>query len=576
MFIRFSLPAHMSRSGICPEDIDTIMAQKVINGVMLRKMILNGAKLLDSNKQHVDSLNVFPVPDGDTGTNMSLTLISAAKEVTSCPNNDISTLCDAIARGALRGARGNSGVITSQILKGMSVELAKCSSEITVKDLSRAMVSGSEIAYKAVTKPQEGTILTVIRVMSEHSVKLAKRNSNIIDFFNSVIKVGEETLQQTPEMLPALKKAGVVDAGGRGLLIVFQGFCNSLLGKEEVNLEFDDSIKKAAEGKSTNNYEQFHVDLTSLDAIEFAYCTEFFVINLKKTTKESDIDVFRDRLLKIGDCVLVIGDLTMVKVHVHTNNPGQALSYALELGELDRIKIENMLEQNRALLAHSGEENLEQYGMVSVCSGKGFAEIFKDLAVNEIVEGGQTMNPSAEDIANACDKIRARDIFVFPNNKNIILAAEQAKEISKRAIHVVPTVNVPQGIAAVLAFSPTDAPDDILDNMKEAMSSVKVGSVTFAVRKTSVDGFDLKEGDIIGIGEKKIVAKGSDIDVVAEQLLDNLMNDDVSCINIYYGYETTEDEANAFAEKVAEKYDSCDVEIHFGGQALYYYIISVE
>ena len=551
------------------------MAVKSINGVMLRKMILNGAKLLDSNKQHVDSLNVFPVPDGDTGTNMSLTLLSAAKEVTACSNNDISVLCEAISKGALRGARGNSGVITSQILKGMAVELAVCAEEITVKDLSRALVKGCEVAYKAVTKPQEGTILTVIRVMSEQSVKFAKRTNNVLDFFNSILKVGEETLKQTPEMLPVLKKAGVVDAGGRGLLIVFQGFYNSLMGQEEVNLEFDDSIKKVSEGK-TNNYEQFHVDLTELDAIEFAYCTEFFVINLKPTTKESDIDDFRDKLMAIGDCVLVIGDLSMVKVHVHTNNPGQALSYALELGEIDRIKIENMLEQNRALLAHRESEELKPYGMVSVCSGDGMAAIFKDLLVDEIIEGGQTMNPSAEDIANACDKVPANDIFVFPNNKNIILAAEQAKEISKRNIHVVPTVNVPQGLAAVLSFNPQDTLDNILESMEEARQSVRVGSVTFAVRETSVDGFDLKEGDIIGLGDKQIMAKGNNPEAVAEELVAKLIDDDISTITLYYGHTATEENAQELVGKLAEKYDMCDVDAHYGGQALYYYIIALE
>lgn len=552
------------------------MVLKSINGVMLRKMILNGAKLLDSNKQHVDSLNVFPVPDGDTGTNMSLTLLSAAREVTACPNNDIDLLCDAIAKGALRGARGNSGVITSQILKGMSVELATCEQKITVKDLARAMAKGSEVAYKAVTKPQEGTILTVIRSMSENAAKISKRMTNVLDFFQSVIKVGEETLKQTPEMLPALKKAGVVDAGGRGLLIVFQGFYNSLIGEEAINLEFDDSIKKLADGKSSNNYKQFHVDLTELDAIEFAYCTELFIINLKKTTKEQDIDTFRERLMKIGDCVLVIGDLSMVKVHVHTNNPGMALSYALELGEIDRIKIENMLEQNRALMASPAEEELKPFGMVSVCSGEGMAAIFKDLAVDEIIEGGQTMNPSAEDIANACDKIPAHEIFVFPNNKNIILAAEQAKEISKRTIHVVPTVNVPQGIAAVLAFSAQDSLDEILANMEEARQAVNVGSVTFAVRKTSLDGFDLEEGDIIGLGEKKILAKGDNVSAVTEQLLESLVTDETSTITLYYGYKTTEDEANALLKKIAEKYVDCDVDVHFGGQALYYYLIALE
>lgn len=552
------------------------MVLRSINGVMLRKMILNGAKLLDSNKQHVDSLNVFPVPDGDTGTNMSLTLLSAAKEVTACPNNDISVLCEAISKGALRGARGNSGVITSQILKGIALELSACESEITVKDLSRGLVKGTEIAYRAVTKPQEGTILTVIRSMSEHSVKLAKRMTNVVDFFNSIIKVGEETLKQTPEMLPVLKKAGVVDAGGRGLLIVFQGFCNSLMGKDEVNLEFDDSITKASEARRTNNYEQFHVDLNELDSIEFAYCTEFFVINLKPDVKESDIDAFREKLMAIGDCVLVIGDVSMVKVHVHTNNPGQALSYALELGELDRIKIENMLEQNRALLAHRESEESKPYGMVSVCSGEGMAAIFKDLTVDEIIEGGQTMNPSAEDIANACDKINAADIFVFPNNKNIILAAEQAKEISKRNIHVVPTVNVPQGIACVLAFNPQDSVDDILASMEEARGAVTVGSVTFAVRKTSVDGFDLEEGDIIGLGDKKILSKGNNVEEVTMDLIDKLMNDDISTITLYYGYKTTEEEANALLEKLSEKYGECDVDAHNGGQALYYYIVSLE
>ena len=553
------------------------MALKTINGAALRKMILNGAKLLDNNKQHVDSLNVFPVPDGDTGTNMSLTLISAAKEVTACPNNNIDALCEAIAKGALRGARGNSGVITSQILKGMTMVLSECENEITVKDLAAAMDKGVEVAYKAVTKPQEGTILTVIRMMSEQAAKYAKRSGgNILDFFTSVLKAGEEALKLTPELLPVLKNAGVVDAGGRGLLIVFQGFYNSLTGNEEVNLDFDDSIKKAAEGRPANNYEQFHADLTTLESIEFAYCTEFFVINLKPDIKESDVDTFRSRLMKIGDCVLVIGDASMVKVHVHTNCPGKALTYALELGELDRVKIENMLEQNRVLLSHQAETELKPFGMVSVCSGEGMASIFKDLMVDEIIEGGQTMNPSADDIANACDKINAADIFVFPNNKNIILAAEQAKEISKRNIHVVPTVNVPQGLSAVLAFNPQDTIDANLDNMKEAISAVKVGSVTFAVRKTSIDGFDLEEGDIIGLGDKNIIAKGNDPETVAETIVEKLMNDDVSTITLYYGYKTEESAANELMGRLAEKYPDCDVDAHNGGQALYYYIIALE
>lgn len=541
---------------------------------MFRKMILNGAKLLDSNKQHVDSLNVFPVPDGDTGTNMSLTMISAAKEVSACPNNNLDVLCDALAKGALRGARGNSGVITSQILKGMSTELRTLGeAEISAKDFAVALENGTKIAYKAVSKPQEGTILTVVRTMSEHAVKITKKNMGVPEFFQSIIKVGEETLKQTPEMLPVLKKAGVVDAGGRGLLIIFQGFYNSLIGKEEVNLDFDDSIKKKEGG---NNYEQFHIDLQSLDGIEFAYCTEFFVIHLNAEMTESDIDTFRDKLMKIGDCVLVIGDLSMVKVHVHTNSPGKALSYATELGELDQVKIENMLEQNRALLGNTEQEELKPYGMVSVCSGKGFANVFKDLTVDEVVEGGQTMNPSAEDIASACDKIAAKDIFVFPNNKNIILAAEQAKEISKRTIHVIPTKNVPQGLAAVLAFNPQDDAETIEDNMKESIEYVKVGSVTFSSRDTKMDGFDIKKDDIIGLGDKNILATGSAIEEVTEKLVDILTDDDSSTITLYYGEDVSDEKAQAMFKKIEEKYPDCDVDFHNGGQAVYYYIVAVE
>lgn len=550
------------------------MVIKSINGAMLRKMILNGAKLLDSNKQHVDSLNVFPVPDGDTGTNMSLTFVSAAKEITSCPNNNIDQLCECIARGALRGARGNSGVISSQILKGMCNELCKCTDGISVKEFAQALVSGSEVAYKAVTKPQEGTILTVVRCMSEQGQKLAKRVQDFNEFFKAVLKVGEETLKKTPEMLPVLKKAGVVDAGGRGLLIVFQGFYDSLTGKEDVNLEFDDSIKKISEGK-TNNYEQFHVNLNDLSDIEFAYCTEFFVINLKEGVSDGDVDLFRSKLMKIGDCVLVIGDAEMVKVHVHTNNPGTALSYALELGELDKIKIENMLEQNRALARYE-QEDLKQFGMVSVCSGNGIADIFRELTVDEIVEGGQTMNPSAEDIANACDRVYAENVFVFPNNKNIILAAQQAKDISKRNVIVIPTVNIPQGFSAILGFNPSDDLETNTANMNESFQSVKVGSVTFAVRDTSTDDFDIKENDIIGLSDKSILCVGDNVSTVVEQLVDKLYTDEVCTITLYYGYGTKEEDANDLVSKLAEKYPDCDVDVHDGGQALYYYIVSLD
>lgn len=545
--------------------------QKSLNGAMLRKMILNGAKLLDINKTHVDSLNVFPVPDGDTGTNMSLTMFSAAKEVSACPSNNIDALCVAMAKGALRGARGNSGVITSQILKGISDVLSACPTEITAKNFAKALAKGTEIAYKAVTKPKEGTILTVVRAMSEHAEKITKKNIEIDDFFNRIIEAGEEMLKKTPEMLPVLKKAGVVDAGGRGLLIIFQGFYHVLLGTEDISLAFDDKVQVDDDKYS----EKSHFDYNDLAEIEFAYCTEFFIINLYKKTTEADIDKFRENLMNIGDCVLVIGDLSMVKVHVHTNEPGVALTYALELGELDRLKIENMLEQNRALIGQKKEE-LKPYGLVSVCAGEGLSTIFKDLLVDNVIEGGQTMNPSADDIAKACDKVLAKDVFVMPNNKNIILAAEQAKALSKRKLHIIPSHNIPQGLSAVLAFNPEDSVSNNEANMIDAMQYVKAGLVTYAVRSTQVDNFDLKEGDIIGIDAKSIVAKGENVNNVTTELVDKMMAPDVTNITLYFGNNVSEEEASEIAGELAEKYSKCDVDIHFGGQPLYYYIVSLE
>lgn len=545
--------------------------QKAINGAMLRKMFLNGAKLLDTNKDYVDSLNVFPVPDGDTGTNMSLTMFSAAKEVTACPNNSIDALCGAMARGAIRGARGNSGVILSQIIKGMSDVLSSCEGDINAKHFAKALARGTEVAYKAVTKPKEGTILTVVRAMSDAAEKITKKSIGIDDFFNAIIEAGEEMLKKTPEMLPVLQKAGVVDAGGRGLLVVFQGFYHVLLGTEDVSLAFDDKVQIADDKYS----EKSHFDYNDLAEIEFGYCTEFFIINLHKKTTEADIDKLRENLMAIGDCVLVIGDLSFVKVHVHTNDPGVALSYALELGELDKVKIENMLEQNRALIGQKKEE-LKPFGIVSVCAGEGLSTIFKDMLVDHIIEGGQTMNPSADDIAKACDKVCARDVFVIPNNKNIILAAEQAKALSKRKLHIIPSRNVPQGLAAVLAFNPEDSVANNERNMIDAMQYVKAGMVTYAVRSTQIDEFDLKEGDIIGMNAKSIVAKGESVNDVTLRLIDDMMNDDISTVTLYFGNNVTEEEASEVVSSVADKYPMCDVDAHFGGQPLYYYIVSLE
>lgn len=407
--------------------------------------------------------------------------------------------------------------------------------------------------------------------MSEHAAKITKKSIEVSEFFDSIIKAGEEMLKLTPEMLPVLKKAGVVDAGGRGLLIIFQGFHHVLIGVEDANVEFDDTVK----GGASKYDEQAHFDYNDLAEIEFGYCTEFFIVHLNKKTTEADIDRFRENLMTIGDCVLVIGDLNMVKVHVHSNEPGVVLTYALELGEIDRVKIENMLEQNRALIGQKKEE-LKPMGLVSVCAGEGLSGIFKDLLVDNIIEGGQTMNPSAEDIANACDKVAAKDVFVFPNNKNIVLAAEQAKALSKRTLHIIPTKNIPQGLSAVLAYNPEDSVENNEANMNEAIQTIRAGVVTYAVRSTQVDNFDLKEGDIIGMDSQNIVAKGEKVETVTKELVDKMMDSDVSNITLYFGNNVTEEEAGAIAKELTDKYKRCDVDIHFGGQPLYYYIVSLE
>lgn len=544
---------------------------KNISGKVFRKMILNGAKLIDVNKEHVDALNVFPVPDGDTGTNMSLTMLSAAKEVAACQSNNLNDLCDCVGKGALRGARGNSGVILSQILKGF-VSAISGSESITSRNFAKGLVKGTEVAYIAVTKPKEGTILTVVKAMSDFATKNYKKCPSVDELIKETIEAGEEALKMTPELLPILKKAGVVDAGGRGLLIIFQGFYNVLVGVEEADLEFSDTVES---DKSSKYSEEAHFDIEDLSDIEFAYCTEFFIINLNKWTTEADIDRFREKLMTIGDCVLVIGDLSMVKVHVHSNQPGVVLTAALELGELDRLKIENMLEQNRAIMQKRQEE-LKPFGLVTVCAGDGLSNIFKDLLVDTVIEGGQTMNPSTEDIARECDHICAENVFVFPNNKNIILAAEQAKNLSKRNIIIIPTVNVPQGLSAVLAFNPEDTLDNNVENMTDAIKSVKAGMVTYAVRSTCINDMQLNEGDIIGVDAKTIVAKGNEVSGVTTELVDKMMNSDVSNITLYFGNDVKEEDATKVADELSQKYKKCDVDIHYGGQPLYYYIVSLE
>ena len=542
---------------------------KSITGAQYRKMVISGANYLEENKEYVDSLNVFPVPDGDTGTNMSLTMRSAVRELNMITNNNLDAIADAVSKGALKGARGNSGVILSQILKGMSSVLVE-EKNITTKLFAKALKEGSDVAYKAVTKPKEGTILTVIRMMSDESVRIAKKIDDFEEFLKKTLEVGEEVLETTPELLPVLKKAGVVDAGGRGLLVILYGFLKVVMGDEsELNLEFDDQV-------TADPYANPQVDYNDLADIEFAYCTEFFVININKKTTEADIDKLRETLMTLGDSVICIGDLNLIKVHVHTNEPGVALTHALKLGELNAVKIENMLEQNRALKVKQEPEELKPIGSVAICAGSGLKDLFCDLNVDYVIEGGQTMNPSAEDIAKAADNVLAETVFVLPNNKNITLAAELANDLSRRNIVVIPTTSVSQGITAAINIDADMSVEENKENMLEAIKGVTSGSVTYAVRSTSIDGFKLKEGDIIGLGEKNIIAKGEDVNAVTADTVSKLIKEDSSTLTLFYGQDVQQAEADALVELLTEKYPDVEVGMHFGGQPLYYYMISIE
>ncbi|MGN0818637.1 MAG: DAK2 domain-containing protein [Candidatus Coproplasma sp.] len=547
--------------------------QKTVNSTEFRKMIATGARMLEINRAKVDALNVFPVPDGDTGTNMSLTLQSAIKEMNACSSNRFQEICDAVSKGALRGARGNSGVISSQIIRGICSVIRDCGESFDTKTFAKAMEAGTKVAYSAVSIPKEGTILTVVRLMSESAAKLASKNKDFAEFLKALIAVGDEALAQTPELLPVLKKAGVVDSGGVGLMTIMRGFLAAITGEDvggDIPTEAQETKKEAEFGDNS--------DIINLDLgdIEFAYCTEFFVINLKQMTTMADIDKLKEKLMGIGDSVICIGDLELVKVHVHTNTPGVALSYALELGELDRIKIENMLEENRELKKKLEAEKKEM-GMLAICAGEGLAEIFKDLMVDRVIEGGQTMNPSAQDIADAVQKINASNVFVFPNNSNIILAAEQAKGlVTNRTIHVIPTKNVPQGFAAALVFNPDDSVSENKTNMIHAIDGVASGQVTYAVRNTSMNGFKLKEGDIIGLDAKKILAKGDNIERTTLDLIKKMKRDEHEMITLYYGEGVNEEQCEQLAAKVTEEFPDCDVDYHYGGQPVYYYMVSLE
>lgn len=547
------------------------MALRTIDGILLKDMVTAGAALLEKNRQAVDQLNVFPVPDGDTGTNMSQTMNSAVREMNGHEMGAAGDVLKAVARGALKGARGNSGVILSQILRGFA-KASEGVENIDANVLRNMLLKGSETAYKAIMKPKEGTILTVIRVISEDVDAAFRPDWDLIDMMKFILKSGDAILRRTTDMLPALKQAGVVDSGGKGLCIVLTGFLSAMQG------EHVDNALVAAEQMTLPG--DFVDDHDALEEITYGYCTEFIVSHPNEDCTDDAVTRFRNRLSKIGDCVVVVYDGEVVKVHVHTNDPGKAIQMGLSLGELDSIKVDNMMEEFRErmekkLKAHAVE--LKEYGMVSISLGDGLTTIFKDLGVDAVVDGGQTMNPSIDDIMQAVEKIPAKNVFVLPNNSNVILAADQAAQIiTDKNVMVVPTRSVPQGISAAVAFMPDLSPADNLQGMKEAARHVKTGQVTFAVRDTTLDGAEIHQGDIMGMSDGKIVSIGSDISAVSQDLLRGMVDDETELITVFYGADTTEENAQALADKLGELFPDCDVEVHAGGQPLYYYLFSVE
>ena len=541
--------------------------------MLLKDMFMSGAALLEKNRQNIDALNVFPVPDGDTGTNMSQTITSAMKELGShiCPT--AGEVASAVAKGALKGARGNSGVILSQIFRGMSRAL-EGAEEVDSELFAKAIRNGADTAYKAVMRPKEGTILTVARVIAEEVEREAAKTNDLKVLMNVVVESGDAILKKTPDMLPVLKQAGVVDSGGKGLMVFFTGFRAALFGEAVADLDTETVEQQTMPGEFVDDHESM-----ALEDIKFAYCTEFIVSHPRPDMKDSEVARLRRRLEKIGDCVLVIGDLEVVKVHVHTNEPGKALQMALELGELDAIKIDNMLEEARERQKKREAEeaaNRKPFGIVAVALGEGLTQIFRDLGVDKVVDGGQTMNPSIEDLLEAINSTHAQDVFVLPNNTNIILAAQQAADLTDRTVHVLPTKSVPMGISAAIAFRDDVSGEENEAAMREAAEQVHTASITYAVRDTVFDGREIHEGDIMGMIDNKIHTLGSDVSQVAEELLAAMVTDDSELISIYYGADITEEQGEELLAKVEDQYGLCDVELHSGGQPLYYYLISVQ
>ena len=547
-----------------------------IDAKLLSRMFLAGAKNLEVKKEWINELNVFPVPDGDTGTNMTLTIMSAVKEVNNLEDVQMTSLAKAISSGSLRGARGNSGVILSQLLRGFTKGIRDLE-ELDAVALARAVDKGVETAYKAVMKPKEGTILTVARGVADKALELAEDAEDLQTFLEDVLEEGRRVLAKTPDMLPVLKEAGVVDSGGQGLMVVLEGAFDAFMGKE-VDLTFDGGES----AKVVKITPQAEAD------IKFGYCTEFIIVLNKEFTAEDEVD-FKAYLSSLGDSIVCVADDEVVKIHVHTNDPGLAIQRALTYGSLSRIKIDNMREEHQEKLIKDAEKIAAQQaeeaakapkkevGFISVSIGEGFGQIFRDLGVDYLIEGGQTMNPSTEDMLNAISKVNAEHIFILPNNKNIILAANQAKALTKdKDIIVIPTKTVPQGITAVINYVPEKSVEDNEKDMTEEITRVKTGQITYAVRDTHIDDKEIHEGDIMGIGDHGMLAVGKEVAAVAKETVEQMVDDETELISIYYGEGFTEEEAEKLAGELEEQYDYCDVEVNCGGQPIYYCIISVE
>lgn len=545
---------------------------------MLAKMFLAGAQNIEAKKEYINELNVFPVPDGDTGTNMSMTIMSAAKEVRALSNPGMKELAKAISGGSLRGARGNSGVILSQLLRGFTKAIQD-EDEIDAAGIASACRRATETAYKAVMKPKEGTILTVAKGIADKAEELAFETDDLAEIFPQVLEYAAEVLDQTPEMLPVLKEAGVVDSGGQGLLEVLRGAYDAFLGKE---IDYTSIEPASVQGKVSA------APAAEAD-IKFGYCTEFIIMAEKEFT-ESDESEFKAYLESIGDSIVCVADDEVVKIHVHTNDPGLAIQKALTYGQLTKMKIDNMREEHHERLIKDAQKKAEEakaaekkkapqkkVGFIAVSIGEGLNEIFRELGVDYIIEGGQTMNPSTDDMLTAIDNVNASTIFILPNNKNIVLAANQARSLTKdKDIIVIPTKTVPQGITAVINYIPEADVDTNEETMLEAVKSVQTGQVTYAVRDTKIDNKEIHEGDIMGIGDAGILAVGTSITETAKETLRNMVGEDSELISIYYGEDVTEEEAEAFISDVEEEYPDLDVDAHFGGQPIYYYVMSVE